>query len=112
MKFGTKQEKYLKIVVKLHFENTEEFAEVFTSKKLEVTRAIVGGIEKAVINNERTALLFEVTFNSVESMYEISLPKSQWQISLESCLDHLHELNLADEQIDTWKLLEAVKIMK
>lgn len=98
-------------MVKLHFNTTEEFAEVFTSKKLEVTRAIVEGIEKAVITNSRTALLFEVSFTTVDNMFEISLPKSQWQPSLQACLDHFHELNLADEQIDTWKLLEAVKTL-
>jgi hypothetical protein len=41
-------------------------------------------------------------------MYEISLPKSQWENALEKCLDHLHKEQLADEQIDCWQLLESV----
>tara|TARA_E500000318_G_scaffold74201_1_gene68857 strand:- start:242 stop:538 length:297 start_codon:yes stop_codon:yes gene_type:complete len=96
-------------VVKLHFKSTEEFEGLFKIKDLEVTRSIILGIEKAMQANKRTAPLFEITFEDVDNMYEISLPKSQWVIALESCLDHLHSQNLADEEIDCWKLLEAAK---
>ena len=96
-------------MVKLHFNSTEEFEGLFTNKTLAVTRAIVNGIQEAAANRKRTAPLFELSFNDVEMMYEISLPKSQWQFALENCLDHLHEEELADEQIECWKLLEAVK---
>lgn len=97
-------------MVKLHFNTTEEFEGLFKVKTLAVTRAIVQGIEKAVTLRKRSAPLFEITFDQVDLAYEISLPKSQWQSALENCLDHLHEEELADEQIDCWKLLEAVKV--
>jgi hypothetical protein len=97
-------------MVKLHFNSTEEFESVFKSGKRQTTDAIVQGIEKAVLGNKRTAALFEITFQDVDLMYEISLPKSQWVQALESCVEHYHKLELVDEQIDTWKLLEAVKV--
>ena len=97
-------------MVKLHFESAVEFEGLFKSQTIKVTRSIIGGIQKAVIENERTALLFEITFEDVGTSYEISLPKSQWLTALERCLEHLHKEELTDEQIDCWKLLEAVKV--
>ncbi len=96
-------------MVKLHFNSTEDFEGLFKSKKKAVTDSIVIGIEDAMQKGKRTANLFEVTFAEVDLAYEISLPKSQWQQALEQCLEHYHSLDLADEAIDTWKLLEAVK---
>ena len=96
-------------MVKLHFSTTEEFEGLFKRKTLSVTRSIVSGIEKAMQANKRTAPLFEITFDQVDMMYEISLPQSQWQHALESCLEHLHAQNLPDEEIDCWKLIELVK---
>lgn len=109
MMSGKKLEKYQKIVVKLHFESTQEFEGLFTRKTLSVTRSIVEGISKAMEDNKRSALLFQLTFSNCDEAYEISLPQSQWVQSLQSCLDHLHAQGLADEQIDCWKLLEAAK---
>ena len=96
-------------MVKLHFNTTDEFEGLFKRKSLSVTRSIIQGIESAMQKNKRTAPLFEITFEQADNMFEISLPKSQWTIALESCLDHLHAENLADEEIDCWKLLEATK---
>jgi hypothetical protein len=97
-------------VVKLHFKSTEEFEGLFTKKTLAVTRSIVRGIELAMQKNgTRTAPLFEITFEGADSMYEISLPRSQWVQALESCLEHLHAKDLSNEQIDCWKLLEVAK---
>ena len=95
---------------KLHFESTEQFVTLFQSKRKDVTDSIVESIEQAMGNSKKTALLFEITFEDAELMYEISLPASQWPSALEKCLEHYHELGLANEQIDTWKLLEASKV--
>jgi hypothetical protein len=96
-------------VVRLHFNSPSEFEGLFKRKTLSVTRSIVKGIEEAMQRNKRSASLFELTFDNMEMMYEISLPQSQWQHALESCLEHLHAEDLADEQIDCWRLLEAAK---
>ena len=95
---------------KLHFESTEQFVTLFKTRTKDVTDAIVESIELAMNNSKRTALIFEITFEEAEMMYEISLPVSQWPVALQKCLDHYHELGLTDEQIDTWKLLEAAKV--
>jgi hypothetical protein len=97
-------------VVKLTFNNTEEFEDLFKNRKKEVTDGIVHGIEKAMQGNKRTAELFEISFVEYSRMFEISLPRSQWVHALEACLEHYHEMELADEAIDTWKLLEAAKV--
>lgn len=96
-------------MVKLHFETTEEFENIFKSKKKHVTDSIVLGIQNAIVNNKRSAGLFQITFEDVDLMYEISLPRSQWVQALEHCLEHYRQLDLVDTQIDTWKLLEAAK---
>ncbi len=46
----------------LHFENSEEFANIFKQKTKNVTDVIVQGIEKAVEENKKSANLFSITF--------------------------------------------------
>lgn len=94
---------------KLHFYTTEEFETLFKRNNIEVTNSIVKSIEEAMANRKKTAPLFEITFEEHDSLYEISLPQSQWTSALQSCLDHYHKLDMSDEAIDTWKLLEAAK---
>lgn len=110
MRTGIKHIKYQAAVVNLHFESTSEFETLFKSHTLKVTNAIVQGIEEAMQDKKKTAQLFELTFSDADMVYEITLPSSQWPQALQSCLDHYHELQMADEQIDTWKLLEAAKV--
>jgi len=99
-------------MVALHFETTEEFEDLFKRKSKKVTDAIVNGIEKAMTENKKSALLFSLTFQDVDQAFEVSLTEAQWKISLESCLEHYQKLNKQDRQIDTWKLLEILKIEK
>jgi hypothetical protein len=96
-------------MIKLHFQTTEEFANLFKRKDKEVTDAIVQSVGEAVNRNKKSADLFEVSFEEAEVAYSISLPKAEWTVAVQSCLDHYHALSLTDEQIDTWKLLEIVK---
>ena len=97
-------------MVKLHFNDPSEFESVFKRKSVQVTNAIVSGIQEAMQSGKRTAPLFEITFEDVDNLYEISLPQSQWTSALEKCLEHYHNEDMADEAIDTWKLLEAAKV--
>jgi len=96
-------------VVKLHFNTPEEFETLFKSKDVRVVNAIVAGIQQAMNNNNRTAKMFEVSFEGAEEAYEISLAQKQWQHALKNSLDYYHKHNLVNEQIDTWELLETVK---
>lgn len=97
-------------MVKLHFNTTEEFETLFKNKSLAVTDTIYDGIEEAMKKGDNTAMLFELSFADTERAFEMSLPQSQWVDSLESCLNHYHELELGDKAIDAWKLLEAAKL--
>lgn len=97
-------------MIPLHFKSSDEFEILFRSKTLKVTDSIVSGIEKAMQNNRPKADLFSITFEGYDTAYEVSLSKSEWKHALESCLDHYHKLELADQQIETWKLLEAAKV--
>ena len=53
---------------KLQFKTPEDFQEVFTSRKVMVTDAIVDSIEQAVMHNKKTANIFEVTFEEAEQL--------------------------------------------
>jgi len=96
-------------MIQLNFQNAEEFEKLFKLKDKLVTDAIVEAIAEAMQGSKKTAKLFECSFEDVEIAYEISLPSREWEVALQSCLDHYHSLGLTDEQIDTWKLLEAAK---
>jgi len=92
----------------LHFENTEEFERVFKKKDNQVTDAIVKGIELAISNKKKTALLFEITFEKVDISYQITLPKTQWNIALQSCLDYYTEIGESDKAIDVYLLKKQI----
>lgn len=96
-------------MVKLHFKTTDDFEELFTSKKKSVTDAIVEGIQIAIEKKRKTAMLFDITFEEAEQNFEISLPSVEWKQALGAALDHYHEIEASDECIDTWQLLEKVK---
>ena len=96
-------------MIQLNFQNADEFEKLFKLKDKLVTDAIVEAIAEAMQDNKKTAKLFECSLEDVEIAYEISLPSREWEVALQSCLDHYHSLSLTDEQIDTWKLLEAAR---
>ena len=95
----------------LHFNTPEEFTSTFKQKNTEVTNAIVAGIQKAMEERKTTALLFSITFEEHDNLYEISLPQSQWITALASCLDFYHREEMSDAAIDTWKLMEVAKVL-
>lgn len=97
-------------MVKLHFKDPSEFNSLFKSKTEKVTDAIVLGIEKAILDKRKTADLFEITFYECEEAYIISLPRTQWNTAISSCLDFYHKNNCnPDKSIDTWKISEILK---
>ena len=77
---------------KLHFENTDEFERVFKAKDEEVTDAMVEGIQEAFSFQKKSAQLFEITFKDADIVYDFSLPSTQWEIALETCLEHYREM--------------------
>lgn len=97
-------------MIQLNFQHPEEFKSLFETKSRKVTDAIVKGISEAMHTNTNTADLFEISFEDHDMVYEITLPKKQWSVALQSCLDFYHQVDATDECIDTWKLLEAAKV--
>jgi len=96
-------------VVKLHFENTNEFERVFKATDVHITNAMVKGIQEAFMYQKKTADIFEITFDDADLAFEICLPASQWEIALETCLNHYRDLELADKAIDTYLLQKDIR---
>lgn len=94
---------------KLHFENTNEFERVFKAKDEEVTDAMVEGITEAFSFQKKSAELFEITFQDIDIVYEITLPSTQWEIALETCLNHYRDLEQSDKAIDVYLLQKGIR---
>ena len=94
---------------KLHFENTDEFERVFKATDEEVTDAMVEGIQEAFTYQKKSAELFEITFENAELVYEITLPSTQWELALETCLNHYRDLEASDKAIDTYLLQKDIR---
>lgn len=94
---------------KLHFENTDEFERVFKAKDEEVTDAMVEGINEAFSFQKKSAELFEITFQDIDIVYEITLPSTQWEVALETCLNHYRDLEQSDKAIDVYLLQKGIR---
>jgi len=94
---------------KLHFENTDEFERVFKAKDEEVTDAMVEGIQEAFSFQKKSAELFEITFKDIDLVYDITLPSTQWEIALETCLNHYRDLEQSDKAIDVYLLQKGIR---
>ena len=93
---------------KIKFTNTDEFERVFKKQDQDITDSIYESIQEAHQANKRTANLFEISFEDVDLIYDISLPISQWETALQSCLDIYTKLNESDKAIDTYLLKKTV----
>lgn len=93
----------------LHFENTDEFERVFKKKDKEITDAIAKGIQEALSGKKKTAQLFDISFENVDISYQITLPKSQWNKALQSCLEHYTEIGESDKAIDVYLLKKQLE---
>ena len=93
---------------KIKFQNTDEFERVFKKRDLEITDVIYESIEEASNSKKKTANLFEISFEDVDLTYDITLPNSQWETALQSCLDIYTELSESDKAIDTYLLKKRV----
>jgi hypothetical protein len=94
---------------KLHIESLDELEAMFREKTVEMTDAIKESIQEAYDGNKKTALLFEIQIEGVESAFEISITKKEWIIALENCLKHYEEWEHSDDAIDTFLLIKTLK---
>ena len=97
---------------RLQIESLQELEEIFREKSVNMTNNIKEGIEEAMKNKKKTALLFEIQVEGLENIFEISLTSKEWIIALENCLKHYGEWEMSDEAIDTYLLIKELKEKK
>jgi hypothetical protein len=97
---------------KLQIESLEELEGIFREKSVDMTNNIREGIEEAMKNKKRTALLFEIELDGMDTTFEISLTSKEWITALENCLKHYSEWEMGDEAIDTYLLIKELKEKK
>jgi hypothetical protein len=94
---------------KLKFNNTDEFERVFKTHDREITDAIVEGIEEAYQFQKKSAVLFEISFEDIDLFYEISLNSNQWELALESCMNHCRDIGESNSAIDVYLLQKDIR---
>lgn len=94
---------------RLEIDSLEELEAMFREKSVEMTDAIRESIQEAFDNKKRTALLFEIQIEGVESAFEISITRKEWIIALENCLRHYEEWEHGDDALDTYLLIKKLK---
>jgi hypothetical protein len=94
---------------KLQIESLEELESIFRERSVDMTNNIREGIEEAMKNKKKTAILFEIEMNGMDTSFEISLTSKEWIIALENCLKHYEEWEHSDDAIDTFLLLKTLK---
>ena len=97
---------------KLQIESLEELEGIFREKSVDMTNNIREGIEEAMKNKKKTALLFEIEMDGMDTTFEISLTSKEWITALENCLKHYSEWEMGDEAIDTYLLIKELKEKK
>ena len=94
---------------KLQIESLEELEGIFREKSVDMTNNIKEGIEEAISRKKKTALLFEIELEGMDTTFEISLTSKEWITALENCLKHYEEWEMGDEAIDTYLLIKQLK---
>lgn len=94
---------------KLQIESLDELESIFREKSVDMTNNIRDGIQEAFEKKKKTALLFEIELEGMDTSFEISLTSKEWVTALENCLRHYEEWGMSDDAIDTWQLIQKIK---
>lgn len=94
---------------KLQIESLDELENIFREKSVDMTNNIKEGIEEAMSKKKKTALLFEIEMEGMDTCFEISLTSKEWVTALENCLRHYEEWEMGDDAIDTYLLIKQLK---
>lgn len=94
---------------KLQVESLEELEGIFREKSVDMTNNIREGIQEARVKKKKTATLFEIEVDGLDTVFEISLTSKEWITALENCLRHYEEWEMGDEAIDTYLLIKELK---
>ena len=94
---------------KLQIESLEQLEGIFREKSVDMTNNIREGIQEARAKKKKTAMLFEIEMEGMDTAFEISLTSKEWITALENCLRHYEEWEMGDEAIDTYLLIKELK---
>lgn len=94
---------------KLQIESLDELENIFREKSVDMTNNIREGIEDAMNRKKKTALLFEIEMEGMDTCFEISLTSKEWVTALENCLRHYEEWEMGDDALDTYLLIKQLK---
>ena len=97
---------------KLQIESLEELEDIFREKSVDMSTNIRDSIQEAFNNKKKTALLFEIELEGMDTSFEISITTKEWLTALENCLKHFEEWEMGDEAIDTYLLIKELKEKK
>jgi len=90
--------------MKVNFRNVDEFTNFVKDNKVDISNAIYRSIEKAVKENQKEALLFEIHFMGQEFLYEITIDQPDWIDSLNKSIEVFTNSNESDKAIDAHEL--------
>ena len=94
---------------KLQLESLDQLNDIFKEKSVDMTNNIRESIQEAFNAKKKTALLFEIEFEGMDTNFEISITTKEWVTALENCLKHYGEWDMGDDAIDTYLLLKQLK---
>ena len=94
---------------RLEIESLEELEAMFKEKSVEMTDSIKEAVQQAYDTNKKTAMLFSIEIEGVDSAFEISITRKEWITALEKCLRHYEEWEHGDDALDTYLLIKKLK---
>lgn len=94
---------------KLQIQSIAELEDIFKNKSMDMTVNIRDSIQQAFNNKKKTALLFEIELEGMDTNFEISVTTKEWVTALENCLKHFEEWEMGDDAIDTYLLIKQLK---
>lgn len=96
-------------MIKATLNSVNDVPDFLNENSLKITNTIVKVIESIYKTRKKSALILELTLMDANGVFEISLPRTEWEKSLENCLKVYSETEMYDEAIDTFSLLEKIK---
>jgi len=94
---------------KLQIESLDQLDTLFKNKTVDMTTSIRDSIQEAFVGKKKTAFLFEIEMDGMDTAFEISIRTKEWETALQNCLSHFREWGMQDDEIDTWQLIQKIK---
>lgn len=94
---------------KLQIESIAELETIFKEKSVDMTTNIRDSIQEAFTKKKKTAVLFEIEVDGMDTSFEISITTKEWIVALENCLKHFEEWEMGNDAIDTYLLIKELK---